>query len=178
MQVGEIKKLPEDAFLLRLPKTRAHPYKPANHNYQPAQLALELQTFLALYRLTYSYISIYITHMARRATTSDVYNAIAEPQRRHIINLLAKGELSVNDISERLEFNQPQTSKHLKVLKEVDLVSVRKEGKQRFYSLNGDNLKPIHDWVASFAHLWTERFDRLETYLEDLQRKEQDESDS
>ncbi len=110
--------------------------------------------------------------MARLATTSDVYNAIAEPQRRSIINLLAKGELSVNDITETLELNQPQASKHLKVLKEVDLVTVRKAGKQRFYNLNGENLKPIHDWVMSFAHLWTERFDRLETYLDELQGKE------
>lgn len=110
--------------------------------------------------------------MARRATTSDVYNAIAEPLRRHIINLLAKGELSVNAITEALEFNQPQASKHLKVLKEVDLVTVRKEGKHRLYSLNGENLKPIHDWVESFSHLWTERFDRLETYVDELQRKE------
>lgn len=110
--------------------------------------------------------------MARLATTSDVYNAIAEPQRRSIINLLAKGELSVSDITETLELNQPQASKHLKVLKEVELVDVRKAGKQRFYSLNGDKLKPIHDWVESFAHLWTERFDRLDNYLEELQRKE------
>ena len=109
--------------------------------------------------------------MARLATTSDVYNAIAEPQRRHIINLLAKGELSVNDVSESLHMNQPQASKHLKVLKEVDLVTVRKAGRERIYSLNGENLKPVHDWVASFAHLWTERFDRLESYLEDVQRK-------
>lgn len=116
--------------------------------------------------------------MARRATTSDVYNAIAEPKRRYIINLLAKGELSVNDISETLELNQPQASKHLKVLKEVDLVRVRQEGKQRFYSLNGDNLKPIYDWVTSFAHLWTDRFNRLDNYLDDLQRKEQNEPDS
>jgi DNA-binding transcriptional ArsR family regulator len=110
--------------------------------------------------------------MARRATTSDVYNAVAEPQRRHVINLLAKGELSVSDITETLEFSQPQTSKHLKVLKEVDLVAVRKVGKQRLYSLNGENLKPIHDWIVGFSHLWTERLDRLESYLDELQRKE------
>jgi len=110
--------------------------------------------------------------MARLATTSDVYNAIAEPQRRSIINLLAKGELSVNDISKTLKLNQPQASKHLKVLKEVELVNVRKAGKQRFYSLNSEELKPIHDWVEGFAHLWTERFDRLENYLDDVQRKD------
>ena len=115
--------------------------------------------------------------MARRATTSDVYNAIAEPQRRTIIDLLAKGELSVNAISKTLELNQPQTSKHLKVLKEVDLVTVRKEGKQRFYSVNGENLKPLYDWVTSLAHLWTERFDQLESYVDELQRKEDTHAD-
>ena len=107
--------------------------------------------------------------MARLATTADVFNAIAEPQRRGIISVLAAGEQSVNDLTEQLTLQQPQVSKHLKVLKEVELVSVRKAGKQRFYSLNASKLKPIHDWVANFEHLWNERFDRLETYLDSLQ---------
>ena len=111
--------------------------------------------------------------MPRQATTSDVYNAIAEPQRRHIINLLAQGEQSVNQITQSLKLNQPQASKHLKVLKEVKLVNVRKAGKQRLYSLNSQELKPIYDWTKSFAHLWTERFDRLDNYLDQLQEKEQ-----
>lgn len=83
--------------------------------------------------------------MARLATTSDVFNAIAEPQRRAILTLLAEGEQSVNKIAEALSFKQPQVSKHLRVLRVVDLVSVREVGQQRLYSLKGEGLKPIHD---------------------------------
>ena len=108
--------------------------------------------------------------MARLSTTTDVFNAIAEPQRRAILSLLVHGEQSVNDIAEALELRQPQTSKHLRVLNEVDLVSVRKEGKQRIYRLQGEALKPIHDWVSTFEQTWNERFDRLEVYLEKLQK--------
>ena len=110
--------------------------------------------------------------MARLATTADVFNAVAEPQRRIIIGLLAQGEQSVNELTDQLELRQPQVSKHLKVLKEVELVSVRKAGKQRLYSLQSKNLKPIHEWVSSFEHLWNERFDRLDTYIETLQKEE------
>lgn len=107
--------------------------------------------------------------MARRPTTADAYHAIAEPQRRKIISVLAIGELV--DV---LELNQPQFSKHLKVLKEVDLVSVRQAGKKCIYSLNAENLKPIHDWLSHFAHLWTERFNRLDGYLEGLHKEDKD----
>ena len=110
--------------------------------------------------------------MARMATTSDVFNAVAEPQRRQILDLLAQGELSVNDIADALGVRQPQASKHLRVLREVGLVSVREEGKQRFYRLHGAGLKPIHDWVQTYEHLWNERLDRLEAYLAELQSKE------
>ena len=110
--------------------------------------------------------------MARLATTSDVFNAIAEPQRRQILNLLALGERSVNDMAGTLQFRQPQVSKHLKVLKEVGLVTVRGDGQHRLYKLNGENLKPIHDWVKDFEHLWNERFDRLAEYLAELQAEE------
>src|SRR6476469_6369399 len=111
--------------------------------------------------------------MARLATTTDVFNAVAEPQRREILNLLAQGERPVNDIVEALHIKQPQVSKHLRVLKEVGLVSVRGVGQQRLYRLNGDRLKPIHDWVKPFEHLWNERFDRLDQYLNELQSQEQ-----
>jgi DNA-binding transcriptional ArsR family regulator len=109
--------------------------------------------------------------MARLPTTTDVYNAIAEPQRRDIIDLLRKGELPVNDIAESLGMKQPQTSKHLRVLKEVGLVSVRKEGKQRLYKLNSKELKPVYEWVQSFEQLWSERFDQLDEYLTRLPHK-------
>jgi DNA-binding transcriptional ArsR family regulator len=109
--------------------------------------------------------------MARLPTTSDVYNAIAEPQRRDIIDLLKKGELPVNDIADALGMKQPQTSKHLRVLKEVGLVRVRKVGKQRLYNLNGQELKPVFDWIQPYEHLWHERYDRLDEYLIQLQQK-------
>jgi DNA-binding transcriptional ArsR family regulator len=110
--------------------------------------------------------------MARLATTSDVFNAIAEPQRRAILNLLAQGERSVGELAELLDLKQPQVSKHLRVLKKVGLVSVRSKGQQHFYRIKADALKPIHDWVKSFEQLWNERFDRLAEYLKELQVKE------
>ena len=109
--------------------------------------------------------------MARTATISDVFNAVGEAQRRDILELLEGGERSVNELVEVLGARQPQVSKHLKVLKEVGLVSVRSEGQQRLYRLNGEALKPIYDWSKTFEHLWTERLDRLDAYLEALQAK-------
>ncbi len=110
--------------------------------------------------------------MARLPTTADVFNAIAEPQRREILELLAKGEQSVNEIAETLHLKQPQVSKHLRVLRAVELVSVREAGQQRLYSLKGEGLKPVHDWAKAFEHLWNERFDRLADYLRELQQQE------
>ena len=110
--------------------------------------------------------------MARAATTSDPFNAIAEPQRRQILDLLAQGERPVNDIAESLGLKQPQVSKHLRVLKEVGLVSVRGEGQQRHYRLNANGLKPIHEWVMPFEQFWNESLDRLDLYLKELQAKE------
>jgi DNA-binding transcriptional ArsR family regulator len=112
--------------------------------------------------------------MARAATTSDVFNAIAEPRRRQIIELLAKGERSVNDVVGALKLAQPQASKHLAMLGKVGLVRVRKAGRQRFYRLNPEALKPVHDWVKSFERLWSERLDRLADYLRELQEKPND----
>jgi DNA-binding transcriptional ArsR family regulator len=117
-------------------------------------------------------ISEYNNHMARLATTSDVFNAVAEPQRRHILDLLAQGERSVNEIAELLDLKQPQVSKHLRVLREVELVSVREAGQQRLYRLKGEGLKPIHDWVQPFEQLWNERLDRLADYLNELRAQE------
>ena len=86
--------------------------------------------------------------MARAATTTDAFNAVAEPRRREILDLLVDGELSVNEIVERLGMSQPQVSKHLRVLREVGLADVREQGRQRVYRLNGQPLKSIHDWVT------------------------------
>ncbi len=110
--------------------------------------------------------------MARLATTSDVFNAVAEPQRRAILTLLAQGERSVNDTAESLGLKQPQASKHLRVLRQVGLVSVRGAGQQRLYRLNSEGLRPIHEWVAPFAQLWQERLDQLDAYLSELQKEE------
>jgi DNA-binding transcriptional ArsR family regulator len=111
--------------------------------------------------------------MARAATTTDAFNAVAEPRRREILDLLAGGERPVNDLVRALGLAQPQVSKHLRVLREVGAVDVRGAGRQRLYRLNGRALKPIHDWVKSYERSWDERFERLEVVLEDLKRKEQ-----
>jgi DNA-binding transcriptional ArsR family regulator len=114
--------------------------------------------------------------MAPQATTSDVFSAVADAQRRAILSLLAGGERSVNEIAATLGMRQPQSSKHLAVLKAVGLVSVRGVGQQRLYRLEGGGLKDIHDWVAPFASEWNERLDRLDDYLQELQKERADES--
>lgn len=111
--------------------------------------------------------------MARAATTTDAFNAVAEPRRRQILDVLAGGELPVNDVVARLGLSQPLISKHLKVLRDVDLVAVRGVGRQRMYSLNGQPLKPIHDWVKAYEASWTRRFDRMDEVLVELQDREQ-----
>lgn len=115
--------------------------------------------------------------MARSRTTADVFNAVAEVRRRRILNLLARGERSVNAVARSLRFSQPQVSKHLRVLRKVGLVSVRGNGQERLYRLNGQGLKPIHDWVKSFEQFWNESFDRLADYLNELQSQEKTDGD-
>jgi DNA-binding transcriptional ArsR family regulator len=112
--------------------------------------------------------------MARAATTADAFNAVAEPRRRQILDVLAGGERPVNDLVERLGIAQPQVSKHLRVLREVGAVEVRGDGRRRLYRLNGQALKPIHDWVKGYEQLWSDRFDELDDVLEDLRQKEAD----
>ena len=109
--------------------------------------------------------------MARTPTTSDAFNAVAEPQRRRIIDLLALGERSVNDIAAALKMRQPQVSKHLRVLLEVGLVHVRSEGRQRLYSLNSEALRPIYEWVSPYEQAWRERFERLDELLDQFQAR-------
>ena len=110
--------------------------------------------------------------MARAATTTDAFNAVAEPRRRAILDLLAAGERPVNDLVGLLGIAQPQVSKHLRVLREVGAVDVREEGRQRLYRLNGQALKPIHDWVKDYERTWSDRFDELDIVLEELKDKE------
>ena len=110
--------------------------------------------------------------MPRAATTTDAFNAVAEPRRRQILDALSAGERPVNDLVELLGIGQPQVSKHLRVLREVDLVAVREEGRQRVYRLNGQSLKPIHDWVKTYEQSWNERFEVLDDVLEELKEQE------
>jgi DNA-binding transcriptional ArsR family regulator len=111
--------------------------------------------------------------MARAATTSDAYNAIAEPQRRQILNLLKGHERPVNDVARSLRVTPSRASKHLRVLREVGLVRVREAGQQRYYGLDARGLKPIYEWVGGFERYWDESFDRLADYVQELRRKEQ-----
>jgi DNA-binding transcriptional ArsR family regulator len=111
--------------------------------------------------------------VARAATTADAFNAVAEPRRRQIVDALASGERPVNDLVRSLGLAQPQVSKHLRVLREVGVVDVRENGRQRLYRLNGHALKPIHDWVKAYERTWTERFEQLDDVLEELKEKEE-----
>lgn len=110
--------------------------------------------------------------MARAATTTDAFNAVAEPRRRQLLDALAGGERSVNELVEVLELAQPHVSKHLRVLREVGLVEVRDDGRQRLYRLNGEALKPIYDWVKTYERTWSERFNQIDAVLEELKQKE------
>ena len=112
-----------------------------------------------------------VAGMARAATTTDAFNAVAEPRRRKILDLLAGGERPVNDLVDLLGLAQPQVSKHLRVLREVGAVDVREDGRQRLYRLNGKALKPIHDWVKGYERLWSERFDQLDVVLDELKEE-------
>ena len=111
--------------------------------------------------------------MARAATTTDAFNAVAEPRRRQILDALAGGERPVNELVREIGLAQPQVSKHLRVLREVGAVDVREDGRRRLYRLNGSALKPIHDWVKEYERSWNERFDQLDVVLEELKEKEE-----
>jgi DNA-binding transcriptional ArsR family regulator len=117
---------------------------------------------------------VYDCLVARAATTSDVFNAIAEPQRRHILMLLRSGEWPVTELAEELGMTQPGTSKHLRVLREVGLVRDRKAGKQRLYGLDAGGLRPIHEWTRGFEQFWNESFDRLDAYVQELEQTQQE----
>ncbi len=116
------------------------------------------------------------TVMARAATTSDVFNAIAEPQRRDILMLLRAGERPATEVAEELGMSQPGASKHLRVLREVGLVHDRREGKQRFYALDARGLQPVHDWTGGFKQFWNESFERLDAYVQELKQEDRSKS--
>jgi DNA-binding transcriptional ArsR family regulator len=105
--------------------------------------------------------------MARAATTTDVFNAIAEPRRREIIGMLSDGgEHAVGDVVVRLRMPQPAVSKHLGVLRKVGVVTVSKRGQMRYYRLNAKELKPVHDWVKVYERFWTHTLDRIKVRAE------------
>jgi DNA-binding transcriptional ArsR family regulator len=122
--------------------------------------------------LIYNHIVMYHPLMARAATTTDAFNAVAEPRRRQILDLLASGERPVGDLVRGLGMSQPLVSKHLRVLREVGAVEVREDGRRRLYRLNAEALRPIYDWVGDFERFWSGRLGRLDAVLEDLKRQE------
>jgi DNA-binding transcriptional ArsR family regulator len=111
--------------------------------------------------------------VARAATTSDVFNAVADVHRREILDALITGEKPVGAIVNDLSMSQPQVSKHLRVLSEVGLVSSRAEGRRRLYRLEPARLRPMHEWLARYEQAWNDRLDRMDNYLQELQRREQ-----
>ena len=105
--------------------------------------------------------------MPRASTRSDPFNAIAEPRRRHILEFLADDERSVSEIVDALELAQPSVSKHLQVLHEVGLVSMRREGRRTMYRINGETLRTIHDWSSMFARHWRTQLRRIKAQAEE-----------
>jgi DNA-binding transcriptional ArsR family regulator len=111
--------------------------------------------------------------VARAATTTDAFNAVAEPRRRQILDVLAGGGRPVNDLVQALGIPQPLVSKHLRVLREVGLVQVHDRGRQRIYRLNGEPLQPIYEWVRRYERTWSARYDLLDSVLDELTESEQ-----
>src|SRR3954447_3606193 len=109
--------------------------------------------------------------VARSATTSDVFNAIAEANRREILDTLITGEKPVGEIVSELSLSQPQVSKHLRVLSEVGLVRCRAEGRRRLYRLEPERLRPFHEWLGKYEQAWSDRLDRMDDYLKELQEQ-------
>ncbi|MEG9295080.1 metalloregulator ArsR/SmtB family transcription factor [Mangrovibacillus sp. Mu-81] len=101
-----------------------------------------------------------------------VFSALAEPNRLQIIELLRQSPLTVGEISDHLGLRQPQTSKHLRVLRDAGLVDIQPVANRRIYKLRSESFKDLDNWLQSYCHIWDERFDRLDNYLVDLQRKD------
>jgi DNA-binding transcriptional ArsR family regulator len=116
---------------------------------------------------------MYYWAVARTPTTADVFNAIGDEHRRHILDTLGAREMAVGELVDALGITQPQVSKHLKVLRDVGLVQCDRSGRHRHYRVNGAALRPIHDWVRNFAALWNERYDRLDDLLVELKQEEE-----
>ncbi len=116
-------------------------------------------------------IAEYIESVARASTTSDVFNAIAEADRRDILDALVAGEKAVGAIVTDLRMSQPQVSKHLRVLSEVGLVRCRADGRRRLYRLEPVRLRPLQDWLVKYEQMWNDRLDRVDDYLQELRQQ-------
>jgi DNA-binding transcriptional ArsR family regulator len=110
--------------------------------------------------------------MARAATTSDAFNAVAEPRRREILDYLAVAELPVGDLVLKLGLEQPSVSKHLKVLRDVGLVRVRRNGRHMLYRTNAEAIRPLHEWTKTFERLWAHQLLRIRERAEEKARNE------
>ena len=114
--------------------------------------------------------------MPRAATTSDAFNAIAEPRRRQILSYLAPQERAVGEIVIRLELDQPSVSKHLRVLRDVGLVRVRREGRRVLYRTNAEAIRPLHEWASTFEKFWSGQLNRVKARAERTQQRSKEES--
>jgi DNA-binding transcriptional ArsR family regulator len=121
--------------------------------------------------LTYSDMGMYCHRMARAATTSDVFNAVAEPRRREILNFLALQERPVGEIVAALGLEQPSVSKHLAALKDVGLVRVRREGRNMLYRVNAEAIRPLHEWTGTFEKFWKNQLLRVKERAEASEKK-------
>jgi len=124
--------------------------------------------------LTYSYIGMYFSLMARAATTSDAFNAVAEPRRRQILTYLAGHERAVGEIVSALSLDQPSVSKHLCVLRDVGLVRVRRNGRHRLYQTNAEAIRPLHEWAGTFEKFWSHQLTRVKERAEAQMNRESD----
>jgi DNA-binding transcriptional ArsR family regulator len=119
-----------------------------------------------IFLLTYSHMSMHYSLVPRASTTSDAFNAVAEPRRRDILNFLALQERSVGDIVDSLSMEQPSVSKHLRVLKYVGLVDVRRDGRRMFYRTNAEAMRPLHEWTSTFERFWRHQLLRIKERAE------------
>ena len=117
-------------------------------------------------------MGMYCLFMPRATTTSDAFNAVAEPRRREILNYLALQERPVGDIVLSLGLEQPSVSKHLRVLKDVGLVDVRRQGRQMFYRTNAEAIRPLHEWAGTFERLWRHQLSRVKERAEEVATKQ------
>src|ERR1700676_1475570 len=117
--------------------------------------------------LTYSHMGMYSLPMPRASTTSDAFKAVADPRRRDILNYLALQERSFGEIVDSLSLEQPSVSKHLRVLKDVGLVNVRRDGRRMLYRTNAEAIRPLHEWTSTFERFWRHQLNRVKERAEE-----------